>query len=405
MHVLFLHQNFPAQFGMIAGEMARDGHRVTFVSRKEAGTVDGIVRIPYEPRGGATAATHYGSRTFENMVWHSHAVHDTLRARPDIVPDLIVGHAGYVSTVLLRELYRCPIVNYFEYFYHSKNSDLDFRPDMPTTEEDRLRTHFRNAALLVDLVNCDLGYAPTRWQRDRLPPLFHSKVGAIFDGVDTTLWKPLPRSSGERRAGRITIPAGVRVVTYVARGFEAMRGFDIFMKVAKRISQRLPDVRFVVVGQDKVCYGGDEKWTGGRTYKQWVLDQDAYDLSKFAFVGVLPPAELAQLLAVADLHLYFTVPFVLSWSLMDALACGATIVASDTAPVREMIEHGSNGLLADFFDVDGLAELACAVLEKPDEYRHLGANAAESIRRNYSLEVCLPLVRQLFADAAAAYQG
>jgi glycosyltransferase involved in cell wall biosynthesis len=405
MHVLFLHQNFPAQFGMIAGRLARDGHRVTFVSRKEAGAVEGIVRIPYEPRGGATAQTHYGGRTFENMVWHSHAVYDALKGRPDIVPDLIVGHAGYVSTVLLRELYRCPIVNYFEYYYHARNSDLDFRPDAPAAEEDRLRTYFRNGALLVDLVNCDLGYAPTRWQRDRLPPIFHPKVRAIFDGVDTERWKPLPLRAGERRAGRVTIPAGVKLVTYVARGFESIRGFDVFMKVAKRIYQRRPDVRFAVVGQDKVCYGGDEKRTSGLTYKQWVLSQDEYDLTKFAFVGVLPSAELAELLAVADLHLYFTVPFVLSWSLMDALACGATVVASHTAPVCEMIEHGSNGLLADFFDVDGLAELACAVLEKPDEYRHLGAKAAEFIRANYSLDVCLPQVRKLFDDAAAGYRG
>ena len=405
MHVLFLHQNFPAQFGMIAAQLARDGHRVTFVSRKEAGTVDGIVRIPYQPRGGATAQTHHGSRTFENMVWHSHAVYDALKARPDIVPDLIVGHAGYVSTVLLRELYRCPIVNYFEYYYHTKNSDLDFRPDQPLSEEDRLRTYFRNAALLVDLVNCDLGYAPTRWQRDRLPPLFHPKVRAIFDGVDTALWRPLPRTVGERRAGRLTIPAGVRLVTYVSRGFESMRGFDIFMKVANVISRRLPDVRFAVVGQDKVYYGGDEQRTAGLTYKQWVLAQDQYDLTRFAFVGVMPPADLAQLLAVTDLHIYLTVPFVLSWSLMNALACGATVVASRTAPVCEMIEHGSNGLLADFFDMDGLADFACAVLEKPDEYRHLGANAAEFIQSKYSLDVCLAQVRQLFADAAATYRG
>src|SRR5262249_15370416 len=115
--------------------------------------------------------------------------------------------------------------------------------------------------------------------------------------------------------------------------------------------------------------------------------------------------DLAQLLAQSDLHLYFTVPFVLSWSLMDAMACGATVVASRTPPVCEMIEHGTNGLLANFFDTGGLADLACQVLEKPDDYRHLGANAAEFIRRQYSLEVCLPQVQQLFGDAAAAYRG
>jgi glycosyltransferase involved in cell wall biosynthesis len=404
MHVLFLHQNFPGQFGPIATRLVRDGHRVTFVCRKETSPAKEIERIHYEPRGGATARTHYFSRTLENVVWHSHAAYEALKARPDLVPDLVVGHAGYVSTVLFRELYRCPIVNYFEYYYHTRNSDLDFRPDAPPAEQDKLRAHFRNAAILVDLANCDLGYSPTRWQRDQLPALFHSKIRVNFDGVDTELWKPRPRPSGERKAGRFVIPEGIPIVTYVARGFESIRGFDVFMKTAKRIYQRRPEVRFVVVGQDKIFYGGDEKRTGGKSYKEWVLAQDDYDLSKFAFLGYLPTPALAELLAVTDVHIYLTVPFVLSWSLIDALACGATVVASGTAPVREVIEHGVTGLLADFFDADGLADLACNVLDRPEEFRHLGANATDLVRKKYSSDVCLPQLQQLFADAAAARQ-
>jgi glycosyltransferase involved in cell wall biosynthesis len=405
MHVLFLHQNFPGQFGPIAARLARDGHRVSFVTRKEAGTAQGIERIHYEPRGGATARTHQISRTFENLVWHSHAAYEALKSRPDVVPDLVVGHSGYVSTVLFRELYRCPIVNYFEYFYHPHNSDLDFRPDVAPAEEDRLRSYFRNAAILVDLDECDLGYAPTQWQRDQLPGLFHSKVRVIFDGVDTELWKPRPRSGGERKAGRFVVPAGIPIVTYVARGFESIRGFDVFMKTAKRIYQRRPDVRFVVVGQDKIFYGGDEKRTGGKSYKEWVLFQDDYDLSKFAFLGYLPTPALAELLAFTDVHVYLTVPFVLSWSLINALACGATVVASRTAPVCEVIEDGRNGLLADFFDAEGLADLACRVLDRPEQFRHLGANAVDLVRKKYSADVCLPQIQQLFVDAAAVRQN
>jgi glycosyltransferase involved in cell wall biosynthesis len=127
------------------------------------------------------------------------------------------------------------------------------------------------------------------------------------------------------------------------------------MRFAKYLYQRRPDVRFVVVGSDRVCYGGDEKRTGGKSYKQWVLDRDDYDLSKFAFLGPVTPADLARLFQITDLHVYLTVPFVLSWSLFDALACGAVVLGSDTAPVREVIEDGKTGLLADFFDSDGLA--------------------------------------------------
>jgi glycosyltransferase involved in cell wall biosynthesis len=405
MHVLFLHQNFPAQFGMVAGRLAREGNRVTFVTHKAGGNVEGIERIVYEPRGGATTRTHYSSRTFENLVWHSHAVFDALKARPDVVPDLIVGHAGFASTLLLRELYNCPIVNYFEYFYHTHNSDLDFRPDVPVSEEDKLRALFRNTTLLIDLDNCDLGYSPTKWQREKLPPLYHPKVRVIFDGVDTTVWRPMPRAEGARRAGEFIVPAGLQLITYVARGFESIRGFDIFMKAAKKIYQRLPNARFLVVGEDRVCYGGDEKRTGGKTFKEWVLSQDDYDMSKFAFVGKVPPLVLAQMLAMTDLHIYLTVPFVLSWSLMNALSCGATVLASRTAPVCEMIEHGKNGLLADFFDTDELADTACKVLQNPEAYRHLGTAGTEMIQKNYSLELCIPQMMQLYTDAATAHRA
>src|SRR5262249_34449477 len=152
-------------------------------------------------------------------------------------------------------------------------------------------------------------------------------------------------------------------------GMESMRGFDVFMRVAKRLCDRRKDVVFVVAGQDRVCYGGDEAVTGGKTVKGGGLAQDSYELSRVHFGGLLPPPDLAKLVSITGLHVYLTVPFVLSWSVMDALACGATVLASDTAPVREMIAHGKNGLLAGFFDVDGFVEAAIRVLDAPDEYR------------------------------------
>lgn len=403
MHVLFVHQNFPAQFGHVAGYLVqKHGFRCTFVSQRPAGTSGGIERIQYQLKGGATAQTHYCSRTFENAIWHTHAVFEALKARPDIRPDLVVAHSGFGSTLFLRELYDCPIINYFEYFYRPTNSDMDFRKDFPTLELDRLRARARNAMLLLDLENCDVGYSPTRWQRDRLPEVFHDKVRVIFDGIDTTLWRPmpgLPRKIGER-----VIPAHQRIVTYVARGMESMRGFDIFMKTAKRLCDQRSDVLFVIVGQDRICYGGDQKITGGKSFREWVLSQDQYDLSRFLFTGLLPTPELAKLFSLTDLHLYLTAPFVLSWSLMDALACGATVLASSTEPVCEMIQDGSNGLLADFFDIDGLAARAAQVLDDPGAYKHLGAAGTKLIQTRYSLDVCLPQMLRLYEDATTAYR-
>jgi len=399
MHVLFFHPNFPAQFGPVAGHLAaRSDCRVTFVSNTGPRAISGMNGVHYEPAGGATKATHYCSRTFENAVWHSHAIFEALQKRQEIKPDLIVGHSGFGMTIFLRELYSCPILNYFEYFYRTTNSDMDFRPEFPVALIDRLRARARNAAILLDLENCNAGMSPTQWQRDRFPALFHPKMHVIFDGIDTDLWKPLPRSP--RQAGNFVVPEDVKLVTYVARGMESMRGFDIFMKFANILCHRRSDVRFAIVGDDRVCYGGDQKHTGGKSFKEWVLSRDQYDLSRFTFLGTIPPAVLAQLFSITDLHVYLTVPFVLSWSLMNALACGAVVMASKTAPVCEMIRHGENGLLADFFDLEAMAKQADEVLDDPGKFSALSRAGVEFIRERYSLEVCLPKIVDLYEKTA-----
>jgi len=400
MHVLFVHKNFPAQFGHVAARLvSQRGYRCSFLSEKGPALVQGVEVIPYKLRGGATAATHFCSRTFENTVWHSAALYETLKARPDIRPDLVVGHAGFSSTVFLRELYDCPFINYFEYFYRPHGSDLDFRPEFPPAEWQLLRSWMRNASLLVDLESCEAGYSPTRWQRDLLPEAFRPKVEVIFDGIDTNVWQRVPQPG--RTFGNIQLPPDCRVLTYVSRGFESMRGFDIFMQCARRLCERHPNLVVAVVGEDRICYGGDADHIGGPSFREWVLSQGEYDLSRILFLGRLDPPDLAQLLSLSDLHIYLTVPFVLSWSLMNALACGATILASDTAPVREMITHGQNGLLAGFFDVDGLVEQADQVLRQPGEFRHLGTNGQRLIREQYALEICLPRMEQLYERVIA----
>lgn len=401
MRILFVHQNFPAQFGPVASRLAvAPGFQCYFACKSGSSSIGGVEHIIYQPTGGATARTHYYSRTFENVTWQSQALYAALKARPDVQPDLIVAHSGFVSTLPLRELYPAALViNYFEYFYHVRNSDMDFRKDMPITEEDRIRARFRNAALLLDLEACDAGYSPTQWQRQRFPAAYRDKIRVIFDGIDTDLWKPRGRTP--RSAGRITVPEHVKLVTYVARGFESMRGFDIFMRFAKVLYSRRSDVRFLVVGRDRVHYGGDLIRTNGKSFKQWVLAQDEYDRSKFVFADPVPADVLAAIFSISDLHVYLTVPFVLSWSLLNALACGTTVLASNTAPVREVIQHEANGLLADFFDVEGLADQACRVLDDPAAFAPLGRIGREGILEKYSLDVCLPQLQRFYETTAS----
>ncbi len=321
----------------------------------------------------------------------------TRRARrtADLAPDLIVGHSGFGSTVFLPELFPgVPIINYFEYFYRPHDSDMDFRPDFPPEPRDFLRARARNAMILLDLQTCRAGYSPTHFQRNLFPDEYRSKIDVVFDGVDTEVFCRRPERI-RLIAGR-EIPASTRIVTYVSRGFESMRGFDIFMRAARVIAREYPDVLFVVVGSDRVCYGGDEKHIRHTTFREHVLAGDDYDLSKFLFTGLVPVSTLVDILSLSDLHIYLTVPFVLSWSLMNALACGCTVLASNTAPVVEMIADGENGLLVDFFDVEGLARRAVEVLRDPSAFRVLGERGAALVAERYALASTLPRLLGLF---------
>ena len=401
MRILFIHQNFPAQFGHIARHLIRSrAWNCDFVSETKAGTWDGVRKVQYQTKGGARETTHYFSRTFENAVWHAHAVYQACESA-ELAPDLIVGHSGFGSTLFLPELFPgVPIINYFEYYYRPHGSDMDFRPDFPPEPRDFLRARARNAMILLDLQNCKAGYSPTQFQRDLFPCEFKPKIDVIFDGVDTEVFR---RRTGIPRviAGR-PVPDSTRIVTYVSRGFESMRGFDIFMRTARLIAREYPDVFFVVVGADRVCYGGDEKHIRHATFREHVLAGDDYDLSRFVFTGLVPVSELVDILSFSDLHIYLTVPFVLSWSLMNALACGCTVLASSTAPVVEMITEGENGLLFDFFDVHGLADRAVEVLRDPRKFRNLGERAAAFIAERYALDVTLPRLLSMFERVAGS---
>jgi glycosyltransferase involved in cell wall biosynthesis len=412
MHVLFVHPNFPGQFGHIALHLVRDkGWKCTFATATSEGGGGSIARVVYKVGGGARPETHFCSRTFENAVWNCDGAYQALKRRPEIKPDLIVGHSGFGTTLFLKELYPgVPVVNLFEYYYHPHGpmSDMDFRQDLgwKTPEQKYLRARCRNAMILLDLQNCDVGYSPTEFQKSRFPEEYARKIRVIFDGVDRRIYhgheeKLRTRTGGRRKIAGVELDDSTRVVTYVSRGFETMRGFDIFMRAAKRIAQEYPDVKFIVAGADRISYGGDmDHLQGHKSVKEWVLSSDKYDLSKFAFVGLLNQQQLATLLASSDLHIYLTVPFVLSWSMMDAMSCGAVVLASATEPVMEMIRDGENGMLADFFNPEDFAQKALRVLKDPAAFRSLGRAAEETISNRYSLEAVMPEMLKMYEDAA-----
>lgn len=399
MHILFVHQTCPSQFGPVVNWMSRSkDHRVTFLSsdrRVRGGSFEHICydAPPDPPRGRRIPWT----RHFEQHLLHCQGVAQALKRRPDLRPDLVVGHSGLGATLLIPDVRDCPIVNYFEYFYHPNRHDILDRQEFEHPEWHVSWRRAVNAIFLSDLDTCAAGYSPTPWQQRLLPKRYQPKVKVIFDGIDTSVFRPRRRA---RSIGRIALPPQTRVVTYVARGFELIRGFDVFMKVAKRIYTQFPDVVFVVAGTEDVAYGTDYYLTGQRSLKRWVLKQDDYDLAKFRFVGWLPEQALVQLFNASDLHIYLTTRFPVSWSLLNALACGATVLASDTEPVRDVIAPNVTGLLADFDDVAGLAEEAVAVLRDPDAYRAIGRAAVEDVRVRYSTATVVPQLVAHFARHA-----
>ncbi|MGA2582367.1 MAG: glycosyltransferase [Tepidisphaeraceae bacterium] len=414
MHILFVHQNYPAEFGPLAHALVhRKNWRCTFVSGAPAAVHDGVENIQYNLEGGATRHTHFCSRTFENAVWHCDAILRAVKNRPDVEPDLIVGHSGLGSTLFLREIFpRVPVVNLFEMFYRPRDpqSDIDFRKDLGWSRPDQIyqRARCRNAMVLLDLNNCQAGYCATQFQRSRFPIEYQSKLRTIFDGIDPNVFhsddarlRPPAADRPARQIAGVDLPPGRKIVTYVSRSFESIRGFDIFMRAAKIIAAENPDVEFFIAGSDQILYGSDaDHIAPHKSFKDWTLAQQEYDLSRFHFVGTLLPNELAELMGASDLHIYLTVPFVLSWSMLNAMSCGAVVLGSSTPPVMEFIRDGKNGLLADFFCPEEFAAKALEVLKNPDDFRNLGKEAEELMAEVYSFDVVLPQSTTLFEQTA-----
>jgi glycosyltransferase involved in cell wall biosynthesis len=408
MRVLFIHQAFPAQFGRLALELTRRyGWECSFVvqhlsrcptpSREMLERLQ-IIGVPREKHDGPAP----WPLAFGEHMKLSATVFEALQARAaELRPDLVVSHCGLGPTISLRDLFACPFVSYCEYYLGVSGRDLTYRIDLPPTEPAPFYPRCINAATLLSLVDVPFGYTPTEWQRQSFPERFRERIEVHFDGLDTDLYRPEAAANLGSLPGGQTLPAGTKLVTFVARGLESMRGFDIFMQVAERICRVRSDVLFVIAGSEEAYYGWDALFTGTASFKEWVLGRGNYDLSRFVFLGQIEPAQLAPVLARSDLHIFLSVPFVVSWSLFNALACGCVVLASDVPPVREVIDPGVNGLVELLFDVDRLTSTALRVLDDPGAYLPMRQAARTQAETQYSLEVAVPELKAYFERRAS----
>ena len=400
MRVLFLHSNFPAQYRHVAVALAKDPqNQVVFGTKNQDVNLPNIHKVVFEPSRNPHTLTHHYVRPLEGAVLHGQAVFkvaERLKAQ-GFIPDVICGHSGWGPTLFIKDVFPdTPLLCYFEWFYHARGTDADFDPAEPLSADDVARIRVKNAPILIDLYSCDWGLSPTRWQRSQLPREFRSKISVLHDGIDTEYFKPNP-------GAKLTLPnlnlSDVdELVTYVARGMEPYRGFPQFIEAIACLQSRRPNCHVVIVGSDRVCYG--RALPDGTSYKEWMLKKVPLDLSRVHFTGQLPYGQYLQVLQASSVHVYLTRPFVLSWSMLEAMSTGCVILASDTAPVTELIRSGENGLLVDFFSPQAIAEHIGQVLDHPTEMAQIRAKARETVLKHYALADLLPQHLQLIKDVA-----
>ncbi len=400
MKLLFVHQNFPGQYRHLAAHYAREGADVVALGERK--TIADRARIPGVKLFGyefQERAADPFTASVERAIARGRVVAAAaaqLRRR-GFRPDVVLAHIGWGEALFLKDVFpEAKILLYCEFFYRGRGADLGFDPEFPASPEKILRTRVMNAPLLMSLDACDWGMVPTRWQRSRFPAAQRSRMSVIHDGIDTDLIRPAEKASGENE----------EVVTYVSRNLEPYRGFHVFMRAIPEIQRRRPNARIVIVGGDGVSYSPHPP--AGETWRSRLLREleGKIDLSRVRFTGRIPYEDYLALLQRSAVHVYLTYPFVLSWSLLEAMAAGCLVVGSRTPPLEEVIEHGRNGLLADFHSPEAIAHQVHDALGRSDELQCLRTEARRSVVGRFDLRrVCLPAQLRLVEQLAASAPG
>lgn len=387
MRILFLHNNFPGQYRRIVHFLkARAGYDLVAATLASNKQDLGIRRIDYTPHREPTKGIHPTLLVTERAAITAQAVFKALYPLREQGwrPDLVCAHSGWGPSLLIKEIWpETRLLSLFEWFYNARGSDANFLE--PITHDSAARAHFKNLPILLDLASMDWGVSPTKWQASQFPDHLRTRMSVLHEGVDTTFFSP-----GDARVtvNERTFTADDEVITYVARGMEPYRGFPQFMQAVAKLQTLRPNLHVLVAGQDRTAYGksrGD-----GKTHREHALETLDLDLTRIHFLGLVPLATLRDMFRITRAHVYLTVPFVLSWSMLEAMAAGALVVGSATPPVQEVICDGDNGLTVPFFDVDKLVDTVTAVLAGNVNGHSLRQRARSTIMDRYALERIIP---------------
>jgi glycosyltransferase involved in cell wall biosynthesis len=411
MNFLFVHQNFPGQYRHVATALATDaGHQVVAIGETEnlqgRPTLHPRIRLlghaaPQPP----TPGTHHYIRDYERAIRRGQ---NTARVALELHnsgfrPDIVAVHPGWGEGLFLKDIFPAARhIHYCEFFYRGEGSDVGFDPEYPATLDDRLRVRIKNSTQLVGMEAADAGISPTHWQKAQYPACWGDKIHVLHDGIDTQLVQPDPQA--ELEVDGLRFKAGDPVITYVARNLEPYRGFHVFMRALPKVLGQHPRAHVVIVGGEEVSYGACPPQ--GKTYPGMLKEElgETLDWSRVHFLGKVPYGRYLSVLQVSAVHVYLTYPFVLSWSLLEALSAGCLLVASDTAPVREAIQHEQNGLLTGFFDTDLLARHLLEALNHPEQFKDMRARARDFVVSRFDLTShCLPEAVRFYTGQAHAH--
>jgi glycosyltransferase involved in cell wall biosynthesis len=399
---LFIHQNFPAQYRHLVLHLANHpGNQVCFLTQPNQNSIAGVRKITYPKDRRGPVNCHAYSSEIDRAICTGATVADVCKSLRDdgFTPDLIVGHGGWGETIFVKDVFPdTPVLANFEFYYHAHGVDVNFDPEFVSifNEPSRLRT--RNGITLLAFQSADWGHSATRWQKSLHPPELQSRISVLHEGVDTDVARPNPKATFTLPGGR-ALTRKDEVLTYVARNLEPYRGFHVFMRALPQLLRRRKKLEVVIVGGNGVSYGAPPPPRS--TFKEMMLQEvgSRLDLARVHFLGQIEYHAYLNLLQISSVHTYLTYPFVLSWSFVEAMACGCLIVGSATAPVLEVLRHGINGFAVDFFAHKQLADRIEAALDQQNDLRQMRKAARDTAVRQFDLNhILLPRWMRLLDD-------
>lgn len=406
MNYLFIHQNFPAQYRHVVRYLANQpGNKIYFITQPNDNAMSGVEKIVYPNDARGPINCHSYAVEIDRAIYTGATVADVCRGlrNQGFRPDLIVGHSGWGETLFVKDVFPdVPLLANFEFYYHAQGVDVGFDPEFVSLFNDPSRLRVRNAINLLAFEGADWGHAATHWQRSLYPPEMRPTISVLHEGINTEIACPDPKASFKLPESGRVLTRRDEVVTYVARNLEPYRGFHIFMRALPQLLRRRKNAQVVIVGADGVSYGAPPPPRS--TFRDMMLQElgAKLDLKRIHFVGMLDYLSYLNVLQISSAHVYLTYPFVLSWSFLEAMACGCLIIGSATPPVLEVLRDGSNGLAVDFFDYKALASRIEAALDQPEKMRALRTTARATAVNQYDLNrLQLPRWNALFDDLMA----